>query len=132
MILAWPLNINLEKEMVTHSSNHAWRIPWTEELGKLQSMELQSQAWLTIIHSLTWILKSNSYFMSRSDNFNWWTVYPNPLGISQVFLRGRVRLQGCLKKIWFYNLVSTILPIRFFPLFQMQSFQNANICCLCF
>ena len=28
----------LEKEMVTHSSNLAWKIPWTEELGKLQSM----------------------------------------------------------------------------------------------
>ena len=27
----------LEKEMATHSSILAWRIPWTEELGKLQS-----------------------------------------------------------------------------------------------
>ena len=31
----------LEKEMVTHSSILAWKIPWTEEPGKLQSMELQ-------------------------------------------------------------------------------------------
>ena len=31
----------LEKEMVTHSSIHAWKIPWTEEPGGLQSMELQ-------------------------------------------------------------------------------------------
>ena len=28
----------LEKEMVTHSSIHAWRIPWTEEPGGLQSL----------------------------------------------------------------------------------------------
>ena len=28
----------LEKEMVTHSSILAWRIPWTEEPGGLQSM----------------------------------------------------------------------------------------------
>ena len=28
----------LEEEMVTHSSIHAWRIPWTEELGGLQTM----------------------------------------------------------------------------------------------
>ena len=28
----------LEKEMATHSSILAWRIPWTEELGRLQSM----------------------------------------------------------------------------------------------
>ena len=28
----------LEKEMATHSSVLAWRIPWTEEPGRLQSM----------------------------------------------------------------------------------------------
>ena len=28
----------LEKEMVTHSSILAWRIPWTEEPGRLQSI----------------------------------------------------------------------------------------------
>ena len=27
--------------MATHSSILAWKIPWTEELGGLQSMELQ-------------------------------------------------------------------------------------------
>ena len=27
----------LEKEMATHSSIHAWKIPWTKELGGLQS-----------------------------------------------------------------------------------------------
>ena len=31
----------LEKEMATHSSTLAWRIPWTEEPGGLQSMVLQ-------------------------------------------------------------------------------------------
>ena len=31
----------LEKEMATHSSILAWRIPWTEEPGRLQSMGLQ-------------------------------------------------------------------------------------------
>ena len=29
----------LEKEMAIHSSTLAWRIPWTEEPGGLQSME---------------------------------------------------------------------------------------------
>ena len=28
----------LEKEMATHSSTLAWKIPWTEEHGRLQSM----------------------------------------------------------------------------------------------
>ena len=31
----------LEKEMATHSSILAWRIPWTEEPGGLQSMGKQ-------------------------------------------------------------------------------------------
>ena len=31
----------LEKEMVPHSSVLAWRIPWMEESGGLQSMGLQ-------------------------------------------------------------------------------------------
>ena len=31
----------LEQEMANHSSTLAWRIPWIEEPGRLQSMELQ-------------------------------------------------------------------------------------------
>ena len=31
----------LEKEMATHPSTLAWKIPWTEEPGGLQSVELQ-------------------------------------------------------------------------------------------
>ena len=39
----------LEKEIATHSSILAWRIPWTEEPGGLQSMGLQRvrQDWVT-------------------------------------------------------------------------------------
>ena len=33
----------LEKEMATHSSILAWKIPWTEEPGRLQSMGSQSR-----------------------------------------------------------------------------------------
>ena len=33
----------LEKGIATHSSNLAWRIPWRDEPGGLQSMGLQSQ-----------------------------------------------------------------------------------------
>ena len=31
----------LEKEMATHLNILAWKVPWTEELGKLQSMGSQ-------------------------------------------------------------------------------------------
>ena len=37
----WAGKIPLEKEMATHSSILAWRIPWTEEPGGLQSMVSQ-------------------------------------------------------------------------------------------
>ena len=33
--------VPLEKEMATHSSTLAWKIPWTEEPGRLQSMGSQ-------------------------------------------------------------------------------------------
>ena len=40
---------SLEKETATHSSILAWRIPWTEEPGRLQSMGSQrvGQDWAT-------------------------------------------------------------------------------------
>ena len=41
----------LEKGMATHSSVLAWRIPWAEEPGGLQSMGLQrvEHSWVTNI-----------------------------------------------------------------------------------
>ena len=42
----------LEKEMATHSSTLAWKIPWTEEPDRLQSMGLQSQTRLSDFTSL--------------------------------------------------------------------------------
>ena len=51
----------LEKEMATHSSSLAWKIPWMEEPGGLQSMGLQSQTQLSdfcgslgLHHSTQW------------------------------------------------------------------------------
>ena len=35
----------MEKEMATHSSTIAWKIPWMEEPGRLQSMGLQRVAY---------------------------------------------------------------------------------------
>ena len=33
------LNLEVEKAMAPHSSTLAWKIPWMEEPGRLQSME---------------------------------------------------------------------------------------------
>ena len=40
----------LEKEMATHSSILAWRIPWTEELGGLQSMGRKESGTIEQLH----------------------------------------------------------------------------------
>ena len=47
----------LEEGMATHSSVLAWRIPWTEEPGELESRVLHSQTrlkWLST-HTRTWL-----------------------------------------------------------------------------
>ena len=45
LFLAFPSSLGredpLEKEMATHSSTLAWKIPWMEEPGRLQSMGSQ-------------------------------------------------------------------------------------------
>ena len=50
----------IEEGMASHSSILAWRIPWTEELGRLQSMGPQSQTSLStarvIIYSLLFVV----------------------------------------------------------------------------
>ena len=38
---------SLEKEMATHSNILAWKIPWTEEPGVLQSMGLSKESDMT-------------------------------------------------------------------------------------
>ena len=45
---------SLEKERATHSSTLAWKIPWMEEPGRLQSMGLQGVGhdWATSPHPL--------------------------------------------------------------------------------
>ena len=43
----------LEKEMAAHSSILAWRIPWMEELGGLQSMGCKESDATERLHSLS-------------------------------------------------------------------------------
>ena len=50
----------LEKEMAIHSSTIAWKIPWTEEPGRLQSMGSQ-----TVRHNLATSLSLSLYVSKR-------------------------------------------------------------------
>ena len=74
----------LEKEMVTHSSILAWRIPWTEEPGRLQST-----GWQRVGHDRATSLHFTSYtymlclvVQSCPTLWNPWTVaHKSPLSI---------------------------------------------------
>ena len=58
----------LEKEMATHSSILAWKIPWTEEPGWVQSMRLQRvrHDWATDTHTYTLINVEKMFSRSTS------------------------------------------------------------------
>ena len=58
----------LEKEMATHSSILAWRIPWREEPGGLQAMGLQTSDTIERLHfhfhSISGFSKENNGIIS--------------------------------------------------------------------
>ena len=45
----------LDREMGTHSSNLAWRIPWTEEPGSLQSEESGMTERLSLTYTIYYV-----------------------------------------------------------------------------
>ena len=60
----------LEKEMVIHSSSLAWKIPWIEEPGRLQSVGSQRvrHNWVTslslsMFFLVTWLLQNIFFFL---------------------------------------------------------------------
>ena len=70
----------LEKEMATHSSTLAWKIPWTEKPGRLQYMGSQSQTQLsdftfTFCFSYKFAVESRGQdrrvMVERSDAVHW-------------------------------------------------------------
>ena len=69
----------LEKEMATHSSTLAWKILWTEELGRLQSMGSQraGQDWGTSLSlSFTsWIPLKCLFTIHAFVQFKLWKKY---------------------------------------------------------
>ena len=64
----------LEKGMATHSSILAWKIPWTEEPGRLQSMGLQRvrHNWVTFTLNLFKCFVSSDVF--RHTHFNKYSI----------------------------------------------------------
>ena len=81
------LHPSLEKAMAPHSSTLAWKIPWTEEPGRLQSMLRVGHDWVTSLSLFTfmpWRRNGNplqcSCLENPRDGGAWWAaVY----GVSQ-------------------------------------------------
>ena len=59
----------LEKEMATHSSILAWKIPWTEAPGRLQSMGSQSRTRLSDFTSL--LDRIQKHDTAKKNLINW-------------------------------------------------------------
>ena len=61
--------------MATHSSTLAWKIPWTEEPGMLQSMGSQSRTRLSdFTHSLRFIETDSRMVVARDWERRKWGV----------------------------------------------------------
>ena len=78
----------LEKEMAIHSSTLAWEIPWTENPGRLQSMELQrvGHDWVTSLHFTLSHFSQVRFFVTP-----WTVVFQVPLSMGfsrRVYWRG--------------------------------------------
>ena len=73
----------LEKEMATHSSILAWRIPWTEEPGGLQCVESQKgvsdeahRPVFSALHICTWfVCLTYHYLIHIAAFFRYLTEY---------------------------------------------------------
>ena len=85
----------LEKEMATHSSTLAWKIPWMEEPGRLQSMGLQRDSWASLVAQMvknlpaiweTWVqslgwkdpleedMATHSSILAQRTAMDWWAT----------------------------------------------------------
>jgi len=72
----------LEKEMATHSSTLAWKIPWTEKPGRLQSMGSQrvGHDWATSLSLFTFMYWRRKWQLQCSclenprDGGAWWAA----------------------------------------------------------
>ena len=69
--LGWSL---VEKRSATQSSILSWRIPWTKEPGRLQSMRLQSQTQLSDIHTQHIVL-STLQILTQSSQWPFEIIY---------------------------------------------------------
>ena len=90
----------LEKEMATHSSTIAWKIPWTEETGRLQSMGLQrvGHNWVTSLSFSLWLFLDSNYSCCWKETSSDWEQPPKCWQNGWLHIAWRIGYvsQGCL------------------------------------
>ena len=76
---SWPRNCTgvsfiAEKEMATHSSTLAWKIPWMEEPGRLQSMGPQrvGDNWMTSLSFSLFLFIAGGFFTNWAIREAFW------------------------------------------------------------
>ena len=62
--------VYLEKETATHSSTLAWKIPWTEEPGRLQSTRLQRVAKSQTLSDFTFTFMFTKYTGNKEKTWH--------------------------------------------------------------
>ena len=77
---------NVQKEMANHSSILAWRIPWMEEAGGLQSMRFQR-----VRHNWSGLARMQAHTRSWNRRF---------LGIWHYMVSLRLLLKSALENVW--------------------------------
>ena len=112
----------LDEEIATHSSILAWRIPWTEEPDRLQSMASQGRETQLSMHTSHLLLQGRpiltnyigtSLFPSRVTL--WGTGrWGAGLGLQRVFLRGWNSTHNAewLQLTWLTSLSLSFLSLR--------------------
>ena len=87
------VTLNSEKAMATHSSTLAWKIPWTEKPGRLQSMESLGVEydWATSLSLFTFMpwrrqWQPTPVFLpgESQDGGAWWATV---CGVAQTWIR---------------------------------------------
>ena len=101
----------LEKEMVTHSSILAWRIPWTEKPGRLQSTGLQrvGHDWATSLTHST-INFHPSFLTYRWAAWNSQLLHSSP-SVSETAYCSPNKPRGA---IWEKGVTNYLYPIKLF------------------
>ena len=104
-----------KKAMATHFSTLAWQIPWMEEPGKLQSMELlesDTTEWLHFHFSLSCTGEGNgnplqcSCLENPRDRETWWAAI---YGVAQSWTRLK-QLSSSSSRLCIWNTFSQLQP----------------------